>query len=90
MFSRFCPWAQPSTVLPCQRKQLCGGRIGPGFIGAPGPQVFVRNQIATEQPSQEGGFIVKDLPGDAEIVTRGAQFLLSEEFRAQIQVGEDR
>jgi hypothetical protein len=30
------------------------------------------------------------LPGDAEIVTRGAQLLLSEEFRAQIQVGEDR
>jgi len=27
---------------------------------------------------------------DAEIVTRGAQLLLSEEFRAQIQVEEDR
>ena len=55
-----------------------------------GPEAFVRNQIATEQPAQEGGFIVKDLPGDAEIVTHGAQLLLSEEFRAQIQVGEDK
>jgi hypothetical protein len=55
-----------------------------------GPEAFARNQIPTEQPAQEGGFIVKDLPGDAEIVTRGAQFLLSEEFRAQIQVGEDK
>jgi hypothetical protein len=53
-----------------------------------GPEAFVRNQIATEQPAAEGGFIIKDL--GAEIVTRGAQFLLSEEFRAQIQVGEDR
>jgi hypothetical protein len=53
-----------------------------------GPEAFVRNQIATEQPAPEGGFIIKDLR--AEIVTRGAQFLLSEEFRAQIQVGEDR
>jgi hypothetical protein len=53
-----------------------------------GPEAFVRNQIATEQPAPAGGFIIKDL--GAEIVTRGAQFLLSEEFRAQIQVGEDR
>ena len=35
------------------------------------------------------GYIEKDVPKDAEIVTRGAQLLLSEEFRAQIQVGED-
>jgi hypothetical protein len=55
-----------------------------------GPDAFVRSQIVTEQPAPEGGFIVKDLLGGAEIVTRGAQFLLSEEFRAQIQVGEDR
>jgi hypothetical protein len=55
-----------------------------------GPEVFVRNQIATEHPAPAGGFVIKDLPGGAEIVTRGAQFLLSEEFRAQIQVGEDR
>lgn len=55
-----------------------------------GPDAFVRNQIATEQPAPEGGFIVRDLPGGAEIVTRGAQFLFSEEFRAQIQVGEDK
>ena len=55
-----------------------------------GPEAFERNQIATDQPAPEGGFIVKDLLGGAEIVTRGAQFLLSEEFRAQIQVGEDR
>jgi hypothetical protein len=55
-----------------------------------GNEAFVRSQIVTEQPAPEGGFIVKDLLGDAEIVTRGAQFLLSEEFRAQIQVGEDK
>jgi hypothetical protein len=53
-------------------------------------QTFVRNQIATEQPAPEGGFIVRDLPPDADIVTRGAQLLLSEEFRVQIQVGEDK
>jgi hypothetical protein len=55
-----------------------------------GPEAFARHQIATELPAPGGGYIVKDLPADAEIVSRGAQLLLSEEFRAQIQVGEDR
>jgi hypothetical protein len=55
-----------------------------------GPETFARNQIATELPAPGGGYIVKDLPGDTEIVSAGAQLLLSEEFRAQIQVGEDR
>jgi hypothetical protein len=55
-----------------------------------GPEAFARIQISTDQPAPAGAYIVKDLPGDAEIVTSGAQLLLSEEFRAQIQVGEDR
>jgi hypothetical protein len=54
------------------------------------PEAFVRSPIATELPAPGGGYIVKDFPADAEFVSRGAQLLLSEEFRAQIQVGEDR
>jgi hypothetical protein len=54
-----------------------------------GQDTFVRVEIATDLPAPGGGYIAKDLPKDAEIVTRGAQLLLSEEFRAQIQVGED-
>ena len=33
--------------------------------------------------------LVKEAARDTEIVTQGAQSLLSEEFRAQIQLGED-
>jgi hypothetical protein len=55
-----------------------------------GPETFARSQIATELPAPGGGYVVKDLPAETEIVLRGAQLLLSEEFRAQIQVGEDR
>jgi hypothetical protein len=51
---------------------------------------FARIEIATELPAPGGRFAVKDLPHNAEIVTRGAQLLLSEEFRAQIQVGEEQ
>ena len=51
-----------------------------------GRDSFVRVEIATDLPARGGGYIVKDLPKDAEIVMRGAQLLLSEEFRSQIQV----
>ena len=51
-----------------------------------GQDTFARVEIATDQPAPGGGYIARDVPEDAEIVTRGAQLLLSEEFRAQIQV----
>ncbi len=51
-----------------------------------GQDTFARVEIATDLPAPGGGYIAKDVPEDAEIVTRGAQLLLSEEFRAQIQV----
>ncbi len=54
-----------------------------------GPDTFTRAAIATDLPAEGGGYIVKDMPSDAQIVTGGAQLLLSEEFRAQIQVDED-
>lgn len=54
------------------------------------PETFVRTGIATGQPTPAGGYIDRNLGNDAEIVTRGAQLLLSEEFRAQIQVGDDK
>ena len=54
-----------------------------------GPSTFTRLRIATDLPSPDGGYIADNVPKDAEIVTQGAQLLLSEEFRAQIQVDED-
>lgn len=54
-----------------------------------GDDTFVRTAVATDLPTPDGGYIDRNLGASAEIVTRGAQFLLSEEFRSQIQVGED-
>jgi hypothetical protein len=54
-----------------------------------GPETFTRVAIAADLPAPGGGYIANDVPKDAEIVTHGAQLLLSEEFRAQIQVDED-
>jgi hypothetical protein len=53
-----------------------------------GPGRFARLRIATDQPAPGGGYVVADLPQGSEVVTRGAQLLLSEEFRAQIQLGD--
>jgi len=55
-----------------------------------GPDTFTREEITTELPGEGGAYIVKNIPPAAEIVTNGAQLLLSEEFRAQIQVREDK
>jgi len=54
-----------------------------------GADLFVRMQIPTDLPSKDGGYVVKGLPKDTEVVTRGAQALLSEEFRAQLHVKAD-
>jgi len=54
-----------------------------------GADTFVRTQIPTDLPAKNGGYVVKEVPQDTRIVARGAQLLLSEEFRAQIQVGDN-
>ena len=54
-----------------------------------GAATFARTQIPTDLPAKGGGYVVKNLPKDVRIVTQGAQLLLSEEFRAQIQIGAD-
>ena len=53
-----------------------------------GPSTFARLRVATDQPAPGGGYVVRSLAAGSEIVTRGAQLLLSEEFRARIQVGD--
>ena len=54
------------------------------------PDMFARAEIPTDLPAPGGGYIVKRFSTNTEIATGGAQLLLSEEFRAQIQVGEDQ
>jgi hypothetical protein len=55
-----------------------------------GPESFVRRQISTDLPAPDGsgGYIARNMPAEAVLVTSGAQSLLSEEFRAQIDVSD--
>jgi len=54
-----------------------------------GSQTFTRHEMATDVPAADGGYVVSGLPAGAELVTQGAQLLLSEELRARILVGEE-
>ena len=57
-----------------------------------GLDTFARLELPTDQPLEAGWFVSNDregFSGSLKIVTHGAQLLLSEEFRSQIQVGEE-
>jgi hypothetical protein len=53
------------------------------------PDRFARREVATEQPIPNGWFQAKGFSTGEVLVTQGPQVLLSEEFRAQISVGEE-
>jgi len=53
------------------------------------PETFVRRPVATARGLPDGGYLVSDLAADSDIVVRGAQMLLSEEFRGQVRSEED-
>ncbi|MHB1794383.1 MAG: efflux RND transporter periplasmic adaptor subunit [Acidobacteriaceae bacterium] len=50
---------------------------------------FTRKEVVTSNPLSTGWFVTHDIPAGARVVTSGAQTLLSEEFRSQIQGGQD-
>jgi hypothetical protein len=50
---------------------------------------FARREISTGTPVKDGWFIVKGLSAGDRVVVSGAQLLLSEEFRTQVQGGEE-
>jgi len=52
------------------------------------PDQLARREVTLEDPTAEGWFTRSLSPGD-RVVTTGAQLLLSEEFKSQIQVGEE-
>lgn len=53
------------------------------------PSTFARRPIATDMRGPGGGYVAKSLAAGTPVVVRGAQALLSEEFRSQIEVGEE-
>ena len=54
-----------------------------------GADRFVRHAITTDLPTPDGGYVARGLPAADEVVTQGAQMLLSEELRGQIRTSGD-
>lgn len=52
------------------------------------PDRFVRRELQVAMPVEQGWFAPRTLK-ETQLVVRGAQILLSEELRSQIQVGEE-
>lgn len=53
------------------------------------PGKFTRAEVSTDNPVEGGWFVSEGIPAGARVVTAGAQTLLSEEFRSQIQPDQD-
>ncbi len=53
------------------------------------PGKFVRTAVSTSDPVPGGWFMTEGINPEARVVTSGAQTLLSEEFRSQIQADQD-
>jgi hypothetical protein len=51
---------------------------------------FVRREIATNLPAAQGGYVVTKLASGSEVVTQGAQMLLSEEQRDRSQAAKEQ
>jgi hypothetical protein len=75
-------WFVPNgAVVWWQGKAWCYVEKSPGK--------FTRRAFATSSPVANGWFVTVGIDPDARVVTVGAQTLLSEEFRSQIQADQD-
>jgi len=54
-----------------------------------GADHFVRREISSDVPIQSGWFVIKEISSGEKLVVKGAQLLLSEEFRSEIHVEEE-
>lgn len=52
------------------------------------PGQFTRRELAADLPLADGWFVTQGFSVDEAVVSRGAQLLLSQELRGQIQMGE--
>ncbi len=92
---RFAPGAQVLAHLPVAGKPLAGVFVPDSAIVrlgglawvyvAESPDTFMRTAITLHTPTPEGWFVTSGLKPGEQIVVSGAQVLLSEQLKAQIE-----
>jgi hypothetical protein len=78
--------ATPCVEIPAPAIVWLRGRAWAYFRS--GPKTFARREVATNAPAPDGGYYLKNIADGTQVVSHGAQMLLSEEFRSQIQEEE--
>ena len=80
--------ARAGVLMPTAAVVWWQGRAWSYIERTPGK--FTRRKVPTSNPLPEGWFVIEGYRAGEKVVISGAQMLLSEEFRSQIQVlGED-
>lgn len=79
--------AKNGAIIPNSAVVWWQGRAWSYVEQAPGK--FTRAPVSTDNPVAGGWFVSEGIPAGARVVTAGAQTLLSEEFRSQIQPDQD-
>lgn len=75
------------TIVPDSAVVWWKGRAWCYLEQSPGK--FTRAEVSTTDPVSGGWFVPDGVPAGGRVVTAGAQTLLSEEFRSQIQADQD-
>jgi hypothetical protein len=78
--------AAQGTLVPASAVVWSDGKAWAYF--RTGDRSFARREIVTGTPAPDGGYIVRGLPDNSEVVSQGGQLLLSEEFRSRIEVSD--
>jgi hypothetical protein len=79
--------AQDGVIVPSSAIVWWQGKAWCYVEESPGK--FTRLEVATSNPVSSGWFVTEGINAAAHVVTSGAQTLLSEEFRSQIQADQD-
>ena len=86
----FLPHGEPQNGVIVGADAVVWWQGRPWFYLQIDPQRFARRELPADAPVPDGWFVSKGIKAHDRIVNKGAQQLLSEEFRSQIQVGEDK
>ena len=85
----FLPAGPPQTGMIVPSGAVVWWQGNAWFYLEKSPGEFVREEISTSNPVSGGWFMTEGIDPEGRIVTSGAQTLLSEEFRSQIQPDQD-
>ncbi len=77
------PTGTAETATDVPRSAVVWAAGGAWVYVKSGPTAFTRRPVSTDAPTADG-YAVPGLDSGAAVVTRGAQFLLSEESRARV------